>query len=517
MQREKYYGIVEGFFSEPLSYWTHRERLATLAFITESCPHFNTYFYTPKNDPWVEQRPFDRYPKKKREELRATVALCKKKNLVFVYGFNPAFALETVERDFEAYVASIEKKILQLHAIGVRNFCILYDEIPFALNFDEAKIRSAHDARVGTIHARIMNALRRRLEKKVDALWFCPPDYSFRRTTPYLTALFSHMDPAIATLWTGDGIFTKTISQELVRQGKAVAGKKRNLVYWDNYPVNDCPHPLGTFHVGAFNAPSPAAHRDLAGILINPMREAGANAIAYLTLEAYLENPRGFDRNRAMDAAFRTLFGASGPAYARLYATFTDKNIADDVPRGYYHTLLKVTDETEARHVIDALNHDLEDLTPPHNPSARDFVRTTASVITRAKSTAKILSAMLANKPWEKQFLAADHFPVTLNKKYLTRQYAVLTTRVAYINALGASRSPVAQALERQLKTLRDLYLKYKNKNRLGITAADEKKLLRTLEVLIPLERKLFVQQIKGLSVLEKIRAFIRRSQINGY
>ena len=536
MHIKKYYGIVEGFFSDPLPLWTHQERLKTLHFIIENCPHINTYFYTPKNDRWVEQQPFALYPAKKLNELREIVALCKRQKLTFVYGFNPVFTPEQVEHDFEAYITSIMKKISQLFSIGVRNFCILYDEISFALNFDEAKIHSKNDAYIGQTHARILNTLLQHIRTDIDTLWFCPPDYSFSRTTPYLSALLKDLDTSIPIIWTGDAIFTKTISPELLRKGKSVVGKKRDIIYWDNYPVNDCPHPIGTFHIGAFNAPSYRAHSELKGILMNPMRECFANFIAYLTLEAYLRSPCAFDRKKAFYNAFRILFGTNWKQYASLYETFADKNVADDSPRGYYEQLLR-TDSAGVVNITTAIRHDLEALVPPNTLAGRSFVQTTGSILKRAKNIQEVFSRMISNKGWGELFLTYDTFPVTLNKKYLTRQFVILVKRLtladmfndeksAFITAVAKMlirdrfsipREKPRTALEHQLVALLHIFIKYKDKNRLSITDRDAKRLSDTLHVLVPLERHFFLQKIRHLPAEQKIRAFIFRSQINFY
>ncbi|TSC69441.1 MAG: hyaluronoglucosaminidase [Parcubacteria group bacterium Gr01-1014_66] len=537
MHTQKYYGIVEGFFSDPLPHWTHTERLKTIDFITAHCPHFNTYFYTPKNDPWVEQRPFELYPTKKLGELRETVEICIRQNLTFIYGFNPAFILKTVENDFEAYIASILQKIFQLLSIGVRNFCILYDEIPFALNFDEAKISSENDRRIGKIHAYILNTLRLRLKDKIDKLWFCPPDYSFRYTTPYLSALLKDLDISIPIIWTGDGIFTKTISAELMKKGRGVVGKRREIIYWDNYPVNDCPHPSGTFHIGGFNAPSYAVYTQLRGIVVNPMRECFANLIAYLTLEAYLKNPRRFDRKKSLYAAFHTLLGAVWKPYANLYETFSDKNIADDKPRGYYAELLQVKSVDVAIRLIAAMKLDFEKLVTPRIAAGRSFIQTTNSVLKRGKNMHKIFSEILDGESWEGKFLLHDTFPVTLNKKYLTRQFTVLVRRVALADALRHKKSPIitslikmlledrffipevkpTSGLEKQLMKLLGIFIKYQGKNRMNITREDTKKLFSILSELLSLEQLFFLQEIQPLPPLQKIHMLIRRSQINYY
>ena len=535
MDIRKYHGIVEGFFSDPLPAWTHQERLTTLRFIVENCPRINTYVYAPKNDQWVTQRPFDLYPEKKIRELRETVARCQRQKITFVYGLNPTFIAEQINQNFEAYIRAISKKISQLHSVGVRNFCILYDEIPFALNFDEAKITSQKDTAIGKMHARILNALRERLSGTIEALWFCPPDYSFTRATPYLGALLKNLDISIPIVWTGDGIFTQKISSALLKKGRSVVGPERDIIYWDNYPVNDCPHPVGTFHIGAFNAPSPEAHAELKGILVNPMRECFANFIVYLTLEHYLRSPRLYDRSKAFSRACRLLLGADWQRYKSLYETFSAKNIVDDAPRGYYKRLLKK--KASLAGIVTALGKEMKAVARPRLVEGRLFVETTSAVLKRARNMHELFSRILAKRNWEKYFLAHDSFPVTLNKKYLTRQFTVLVKRLAVADAYSGKKSPLITAitqmlssnnfstphekaqteLEKNLIGLLGIFVKYQHKNRLSITPKDTKKLSEILTALIGLEQRLFIEKTHSLSAAKKIQALVARSQINFY
>lgn len=520
MANKKLFGIVEGFFSEPLPYWTHKERLLTIKFIAKKCPHFNAYFYNPKNDLLVKEKPFSFYSIKKMNEFKETIALCEKNKMVFIYGFNPVFDIKLIEKNFESYILLISKKMEQMVSIGVKNFCILYDEIPFAMNFVDKKISDKNAGHTGMVHALIINSILEKFSERIERLWFCPSDYSFVKKNQYLQELFEKMDNSVSVIWTGDGIFTKQITSGMIQKVQQIVGKKRRLIYWDNYPVNDCFHALGVMHIGAFNAPKPGAEKKLKGIFINPMRECFSNFIAYLTFEKYLSDLKAgkcvYDRGKAMAAAFETLFEGENvwQSYLRICETFANKNVADDAPKGYFKKLMSAASLKEVQKILDSINRDLASFSIPTNFFAKKFVESVKPVINRAKIFNKIFFSILCGGGWREDFFKNDSFPVVLHKKYLNVYLRIFKGRAALIYDLCRQRfTPFNDGL----KMLENLHKKYKNRNKLSITRRDEKLLLETLERLISLERQYFLKCLNGLIHIKKIRAIILRSLINGY
>ena len=163
--RKNFYGIVEGFFSDPLPRWTPTERLATLRFLIRSRPRINTYLYCPKNDPYITAHWDVPYPARELRDIAKAARLCAKNNILFVYGFNPAFSLDTIQKDFNGYREKITYKINQLASIGIRTFCILYDDIPYAYTV-LAGAKDKRSALIGETQARVMNALAASLNKR---------------------------------------------------------------------------------------------------------------------------------------------------------------------------------------------------------------------------------------------------------------------------------------------------------------------------------------------------------------
>lgn len=521
---KKYFGIAEGFFSNPLPMWNNKERLDAIRFISQYTPLINTYVYCPKDDPFVVNRWDGFYPQRKLRPLINAVTLCKKYGIEFCYGFNPAFELKDIQRNLDGCVEKITRKVKQLIKIDVRTFLVLYDDIPFAYNIMAGE-NTARDELIGKMQAEIMNAAYKRLMHKIDALLLCPSDYYFTKETPYLKALNKNLNTRIYLIWTGNDIFTKRITKTMITNARRVAGLDRNIIWWNNYPVNDCEHTLDTFHIGAFNAPENGVAEHLGGILINPMRESYANFIAYDTFTQYLRSPGLYERTMAEHRGFKKLLGAKGGPYWRLYRSFSDKNAVDDAPRGYKKAILKAEKMND---IVAIMNHIEEDLaaikaTPPVTKEGKQFIQTTKTVLQRSAGYLSLFRAIATQREWRTVFQRLDRFPVVRNKRYLTKLYNTLMNRIHYttscISMINGAGSRDAEKLfaGRRVAAFTKLYTKYLSKSRLTISKSDEREMLKLVNDLITLDKKRFVGLLRSCAPIQRIKRILERHLINGY
>lgn len=326
-----------------------------------------------------------------------------------------------------------------------------------------------------------------------------------------------NLDISVSIIWTGADIFTKQISTVMFKKAQAVSGGGRKIIYWDNYPVNDCFHAPGVFHIGAFNQPSRVAAKDLDGIFINPMRECYANLIVYLSFDNYLGGPDKYERGAAMAGACKKLFGSEWRSYYEIYQAFSDKNSVDAAPRGYCKKFLAASDFSEMKSVVKNFDSDIAKARQPKNFYAKKFFQSIRPVTRRAAIMHRMFVKILSGRPFRQDFYASDFFPVRLHKKYLTRHFSVITDRIALLDFLGHKENGPTSDLEKKLKILNQLYFKYKDKNKLYISEKDSGLLLNVLRSIIMLERKLFIGSIDKLPPLRKIKLILRRMLINGY
>ena len=98
--------------------------------------------------------------------------------------------------------------------------------------------------------------------------------------------------------WTGEGVLSdKTTNSEA---SKARDSYQRDLVLWDNYPVNDFARKR--LFLGPLRD-RPTDPTVLRGILINPMLQAIPSLIAIATAGEYADDPNGYDPEAAWQRA----------------------------------------------------------------------------------------------------------------------------------------------------------------------------------------------------------------------
>ncbi len=515
---KKLCGIVEGFFSSPVKRWTSAQRLATVQFFIRDYPGFNTYLYCPKDDPYVKKWWNLLYPKKKLKDLLEIARLCKKNNITFVYGLNPAFSLQKIQRDFDTHLKKIEVKITQLASIGVNTFCILYDDIPFAYSVLSGE-QDKNELAIGQMQARVMNKLIASYNETGMTFWFCPTDYFFTRKTPYLKGLMDALNPAIPLLWTGESVFVKKVTKSMLSRAQKVAGPERTIIWWDNYPVNDCEHTVGTFHIGAFNAPDKSARQGLGGILINPMREAYANFIAYDTFHQYLKNPTVYSRAHAVKKSFERYFPEKPTAYLRVYTAFSDRNIVDTNAQSYIQNILHTKKDTRVAEFLRRMKADISFLkkTKSRSRQALLFLKSTQTLIRKAENRHSLYEAIMQNKKWHRHFRELDKLPVVMEKRYWNKLYRVMDQRLRYTHGLHKDTIDRAHINARDYASFRKIASFYRTANKLTVPTPAWIRFRTLLKKLIIEEQKCFLSAIDKQSPLEKVKRTIERSLLNGY
>lgn len=508
INQKKYFGIVEGFFSSPREMWTKEERQIVLKFITKYCPNLNTYFYCPKDDLFVLKKWNELYPKKKFEAIKEAYFYCEKNNIDFVYGLNPDFDLKKVEENYPDYLKNIISKLNQLKKIGVNKFCILYDDIPFAYEVTE-KAKKEADAKIGKLQAKVLNDILNKFEN-LD-LWFCPPDYFFQEKTPYLKSLCQNLSNKISLLWTGDQIFTPTISDKLFKETIKNLNKDRKLIWWDNYPVNDCEHIDGTFNIGAFNNPEKNAFANLSGILINPMREPFANLSIFYTASLFYSNQNTFDREQSLKDFFVKFFGDNWKSFWIIYISFSDTNCVDSEPRGYLKEILQTNSIKNIQKILMLIKNDLSIIEgdDSENYFKNFFFEEVIVIIRRVNAYLIIFENIILGVDWVENFIEIDAFPVSQRKAFLTKIYKVLDARLNLLN--------VNKKLIKEYVIIKNIYYKYDGISRLKISKEDDLILLENLQILLSKERNIFIEQIKNTPLINQVKTLIQRYLINGY
>jgi len=260
-------GVVEGFYGDV---WSFDERSELVSFAVDA--GLDTWMYAPKADSLHREDWRDRYPQAHLDHFGALAA-----EIRFVYAIAPGldYAVDSDDADV------LDDKLARIYDSGVRDFCVLFDDVLGPVDVAEPAVQ-----------VEIVNRVRSELPEDAS-LCFISNAYvgtaaeieagetSFDPLldvkSDKLYAAYAEIDASVAILWTGPHVFSRQI-------GDAAAFRSlvdRPAILWDNYPVND-----GALVDELFLAAVPERPEldELDGILINPMTQPQASRIAMWTL-----------------------------------------------------------------------------------------------------------------------------------------------------------------------------------------------------------------------------------------
>ncbi len=280
-------GVIEGFYGRP---WSQEQRM-------ELFPHMaawglDTYVYGPKDDLKLRAEWRSLYSADEEAALRMLFGACLRAGLQVNYAIAPGLDMNYAD---PADTEALHRKVRQLIGLGVRDFTLLFDDIPPDLpeaarhmfrSFAHAQYSVAND---------LLDFIRH--ESPEARLWFCPTEYCDRRsvpnaaTSPYLSELGEHLHPDIDVFWTGPEIVSETISVEDARRvGKVL---RRKPLIWDNFHAND--YDIRRVYLGPLAGRDPGLTSVIRGIISNPNCEFEANFIPLYTLGLYLADPSNYE------------------------------------------------------------------------------------------------------------------------------------------------------------------------------------------------------------------------------
>ena len=303
-------GVIEGFYGRP---WTPKQRLELFSLM--EAWGLNTYLYAPKDD--LKHRAAWRAPYSDEEaaELRTLVSACEGRGVRFVYAIAPGLDVGySSPADWDA----LKTKTDQMIHLGVKQFAILFDDIPERMSNEDAAAFGSFAAAQCSLTNRLFEYT---LERLGDAPFlFCPTEYCARfakpsvTASPYLKELGETLHPDIHVFWTGPEVVSETITVESVQELSAVL--KRKPLLWDNLHAND--YDIERVYLGPCAGRALELRGEVTGILSNPNNEFEANFIPLQTLARYLGSDAWSSETayeealRAWLPSFKTHDGAFG-------------------------------------------------------------------------------------------------------------------------------------------------------------------------------------------------------------
>lgn len=296
-------GYIEGFYGPT---WENSKRLSVMRLMASN--GMNAYFYAPKDDIYHRAKWRELYPEKELADLKNLFNSASENYLDFHWTIGPGLTYKyTSDEDF----ALLINKIKSVYDIGVRNFGLLLDDIPWKFQYDEDE--KAFDSVVDA-HIDLVNKTYVAL-KKIDAsikLVVCPTQYSGDCNEYYITKFGCNIPADVDLFWTGAEICSRVIT---VRETNELTNATNHRpLYWDNFPVNDC-EMFQEMHLGALIGRDKELYKHCEGIISNVMEFAECSKIPLMTIADYLWNPLAYNPDESLKNAHKEMLGDKADSF----------------------------------------------------------------------------------------------------------------------------------------------------------------------------------------------------------
>ena len=301
-------GYIEGFYGPT---WENGKRLSVMKLMASN--GMNAYFYAPKDDIYHRAKWREFYPEKELADLKNLFDSASENYLDFHWTIGPGLTYKyTSDEDFSLLI----NKIRSVYDIGVRNFGLLLDDIPWKFQYeeDEKAFDSVVDAHIDLVNKTYV-AL-----KGIDAsikLVVCPTQYSGDCNEYYITKFGCNIPADVDLFWTGAEICSRVIT---VREANELTNATNHRpLYWDNFPVNDC-EMFQEMHLGALIGRDKELYKHCEGIISNVMEFAECSKIPLMTIADYLWNPLAYNPEKSLENARNEMLGDK----AEFFSYFAD-------------------------------------------------------------------------------------------------------------------------------------------------------------------------------------------------
>ncbi len=298
-------GIIEGFYGPP---WSHEDRLSIIRFMGQT--RMNTYVYAPKDDPYHRMQWKDPYPKGQKERLQELVKEAEANNVDFIFAISPGNSLKfTSEEDWQALIDKTEDMI----SIGIKKFSLLFDDINPTLKFKDDRVYYKNN--YGLAHIEWSNRYQEYLREKLPGsrLIVVGTDYYQEGTSRYRNQFAEMLDQDVLVFSTGYGVVAQRITKGHAKEIASAWGHE--IVYWDNYPVND--YVRNRLYMGPLSGREPLLPNTY-GFTFNPMNEAELSKVALMTAASYTWNSKNYNPMQSWETAIKILGGSNWQTLRRF-------------------------------------------------------------------------------------------------------------------------------------------------------------------------------------------------------
>ncbi len=290
-------GYIEGFYGPT---WEYNKRISVMKLMASY--GMNTFFYGPKDDIYHREKWRELYPENELVQLKNLFNVACENQFDFHWTLGPGLTYKyTSDEDFTLLI----NKFKSIYDIGVRNFGLLLDDIPWDFQYeeDEKKFDSIVDAHIYLVNKTYL-AL-----KEIDSsinLTVCPTYYSGNCNEYYITKFGCNIPADVDLFWTGAEICSRVLT---VREANEFTyATNHRPLYWDNFPVNDC-EMFQEMHLGALIGRDKDIYKHCEGIISNVMEYAECSKIPLMTVADFLWNPLAYNPDESLKNAHWEILG----------------------------------------------------------------------------------------------------------------------------------------------------------------------------------------------------------------
>lgn len=312
-------GAIEGFYGIP---WSHRARLDQLEFYSRH--KMNTYIYTPKDDLLLRAQWRTLYSGEDLGRIQELVETANANHVDFTFALSPGNDIcYSSQEDFDATIAKFE----QLRELGVTSFYVALDDIPLRFHCDADREKYPNEGNwhwLADAQSDYLNRIQREYvePRGLAPLQTVPTNYAGSGEDPYKGRFGDRLDDDVQVQWTGEGVFSDTITEESVARASN-SYRTKHLFIWDNFPVNDGRR--GRLFLNPLTGRDPGLYRHIDGITSNPMIQPYASMPALGNYGDYAWNGPAYDPDASMAAVLEELAGPD-PTVLSALRTFADLN-----------------------------------------------------------------------------------------------------------------------------------------------------------------------------------------------
>ncbi|HEU5112964.1 MAG TPA: protein O-GlcNAcase [Acidimicrobiia bacterium] len=327
-------GIIEGFYGPP---WEDQARLDMIDFASRH--RFNTFFYSPKDDPYLRRDWRTPFEGKSLRRLEEVIERCRDRDIDSMIGVSPGLSMRYSDDKDNDLLA---EKISSLIDLGATSIALLFDDIPDRLQHD-ADLSTFPD--LAAAHAQTANRV---FDGIAGPFVVCPTIYWGAGDEEYISRLGDQVDPRIDLFWTGRAVCSPAIT--VTEAAHFARVNRRPPLYWDNYPVNDASM-ANEMHIGPFQNRDGALDRFCRGLMANAMEYPEASKIGLATIADYLWDPVGYDPETSWQRAIVEIAGVTdAPALSLFADTVRASCLSDPDPLGLTAALQAYAFQIESGH-----------------------------------------------------------------------------------------------------------------------------------------------------------------------